>query len=117
MDPLETLLSNWTPRRPSPGLKGRVFGHGTVAAGTDLRSWLQLMPPAFAAAALLMAVAVHPGRLESAIRPEGHWTNLAFAIPHQGATAQCLQNTLPLARFTWTNAALAPSTNASVGGL
>ncbi len=114
---METLLSNWTPRRPSPALRDRTFGPGPLAPHAELRSWLQFLPPAIAATALLLAVAVHPGRLESAIRADGQWTNLAFAMPHRHATAQCLQNALPMACFTWTNAALAPSTNASVGGL
>lgn len=114
-DPLEPLLSAWTPRRPSPGLKRRLFG--TAAATLSPAAWLQFAPPAFAAVALTVTLTLHPNRLESSIRDLGYSTNLALGAAHHSAAFQSAHNSLSAASFTWTNAALAPSTNASFGGL
>lgn len=89
---------------------------GAPAAAAQPLSWFQFAPPAFAAAALALAFVLHPGRLESAVRSAGQWTNAA-AMCYGHSSRQCANNALPVACFAWTNAALAPSTNASAGGL
>lgn len=91
-----------------------MFGAPSVAAHP--LSWFQFAPPALAAAALALAFLLHPGRLESAVRSAGQWTN-AVDLAYRHSSRQCANNALPVACFAWTNAALAPSTNASAGGL
>lgn len=91
-----------------------MFGSPAVAA--QPLSWFQFAPPAFAATALALAFTLHPGRLESAMRSAGQWTNAA-TMCYRHSSRQCANNALPVACFAWTNATLAPSTNASAGGL
>lgn len=116
MDPLEKLLSGWTPRRPSPALRPALFGPAP-AAHREPVTWFQFVPAAMAAAAFALVMALHPGRLESAVRTAGTWTNTAALLAYRSSAHQCANNALPVAGFAWTNAALAPSTNASAGGL
>ncbi len=69
MNPLETQLQSWTPRRPSPKIARRLFGPAESPSLRPLRraeAWNWLSP--VAACALTMLVAVHtsshaPGRL------------------------------------------------------
>lgn len=116
MDPLEKLLSDWTPRRPSPALKSALFTSPS-ALSRESAAWFQFAPPAMAAAALALALLLHPDRLGNAVRTAGAWTNAVALLAHASSAQQCANNALPVAGFAWTNAALAPSTNASVGGL
>jgi hypothetical protein len=77
MNPLETRLQSWTPRRPSPKIARRLFGPAEKPSLRPTRSsvaWNWLSP--VAACALTMLVAVHtashaPGRLAQG-------TNAAF---------------------------------------
>ncbi len=110
---METLLSQWTPRRPSPALRRRTFA---PAAADAPPAWSQFAPPALAAAALALAFILHPVRLESAVGAAGRWTNAA-ALTYRHSARQCANNALPVAGFAWTNTSPAPSTNVSVGGL
>lgn len=116
MDPLEKLLSDWTPRPPSPALRTALFGRSPARTRTSA-SWFQFAPPAMAAAALALALTLHPDRLGNAVRQAGAWTNAVALLAHSSSAQQCANNALPVAGFAWTNAALAPSTNASAGGL
>lgn len=99
---------SWTPRRPSAALERRLFGSAPVTR--PLTPWLQFAPPALAAAALALSLTLHP-RLAAQFRLPAGETNVAQASTHS------VQNRLTAASFTWTNAALPPSTNASFGGV
>jgi hypothetical protein len=70
-----------------------------------------------AAAALAPVLTLHPDRLGNAVRKAGVWTNSVALLTHSSSAQLCANNALPVAGFAWTNAALAPSTNASAGGL
>jgi len=69
MNPLETRLESWTPRRPSPKIARRLFASAekpSLPAARRAHPWNWLSP--VAACALTMLVAVHtashvPGRL------------------------------------------------------
>jgi|HubBroStandDraft_1064217.scaffolds.fasta_scaffold178424_1 hypothetical protein len=69
MNPLESRLQSWTPRRPSPKIAQRLFGPAEKSSLRTARrgnAWNWLSP--VAACALTMLVAVHaanhmPGRL------------------------------------------------------
>src|SRR5580658_3923658 len=69
MNPLESRLQSWTPRRPSPKIARRLFGAAEKSSLRPARlgnAWNWLSPAA--ACALTMLVAVHaanhtPGRL------------------------------------------------------
>ena len=69
MNPLETQLQSWTPRRPSPKIARRLFGPAEkprLRPARRVAAWNWLSP--VAACALTMLVVVHtasraPGRL------------------------------------------------------
>ena len=69
MNPLESRLQSWTPRRPSPNLARRLFGPAqkpSLRPARRAEAWNWLSP--VAACALTMLVAFHtasraPGRL------------------------------------------------------
>ena len=116
-DPLLTLLSSWTPRRPSPALKSRLFPTPPAPAGpTSPTFWLAWTAPALGCLMLLATLGVHPaGHVEAAVWPGFGGTNTPLYAASRPAAEQRAQNALT-SSFTWTNHALVPSTNASLGG-
>ena len=116
-DPLTELLSSWTPRRPSLALKARLFPAAPARRAEAPAAWLAWAAPALACALLLMTVNLHPiGRVEAGALPGFDRTNTPLFAALRAAAEQSAQNALPVATFTWTNGASAPSTNASLRG-
>ena len=112
-DPLLTLLSSWTPRRPSPALKSRLFpgpAHGHAPP------WLVWTAPALGCLLLFTTLGMHTtGRVEAGSWPGFGGTNTPLYAAYRHAAEQSAQNLLP-ASFAWTNQASVPSTNTSLGG-
>ena len=114
------MLSSWTPRRPSAALERRLF---PAVAGTLDRSeaaptsWLAWAAPALACTVLMTTLVLHSaGRVEAATINGFEGTNTPLYAALRASAEQSAQNALPMATFTWTNRAHAPSTNASSSG-
>lgn len=114
-DPLENQLASWTPRKPSPGRKQRLFPGLRPQPGLTLAArGLAWMMPAFGTAVIVGSILVHPAAQSD---PVLSGTNgPLFAALHSSA-AQSAQNCLSISAFAWTNTTRGPSTNRSPGGL
>ena len=118
-DPLSTLLASWTPRRPSPALKQRLFPRPpTPFRDPAPLPWLPQLAWATPALACLFLLAARPMRYPLQVEARG-WPGLGtnptpLYAAYQHASEQSSQNH-PAANFTWTNHTLAPSTNTPWG--
>ena len=114
------MLSCWEPRRPSAALERVLFPATTAAldrSPATPRSWLFWAAPALACMVLMTTLVLHSaGRVEAAGVNGSEGTNTPLYAALRASAEQSTQNALPLATFTWTNRAHAPSTNASSSG-
>ena len=112
-----TLLPSWTPRRPSPALKSRLFpAHPGLADADRPTLWLVWTAPALGCLLLLATLGIHStGRVEAGVWPGFNETNTPLYAAYRHVAEQSAQNLLP-ASFAWTNRASVPSTNTSAGG-
>ncbi len=114
------MLSCWEPRRPSAALERVLFPAATAAldrSPATPRSWLLWAAPALACMVLMTTLVLHSaGRVEAAGVNGSEGTNTPLYAALRASAEQSTQNALPLATFTWTNRAHAPSTNASSSG-
>src|SRR5208282_4178378 len=102
---LETQLRSWQPRRPSAGLKRRIFSAqpGTPAAAVFL-GWLAPVT----ACALLTLLIFNSGNGLPAVS-SSHGTMVAMILSNQNYAAyasdgsQNVQNRLATVTFDWTN--------------
>jgi len=114
------MLSCWKPRRPSAALERVLFPATTAALDRSPAtpiSWLAWAAPAFACMVLMTTLVLHSASGVEAAGvngSEGTTTPLYAAL--RASAEQSAQNALPLATFTWTNRAHAPSTNVSLSG-
>lgn len=124
-------MESWTPRRPSPGLRRRIFaGRSLEAAGfgavhsplerAGLERFAGWLVPAMAGAFALF-VSLNPETRPIASRFIGQAEASAFERSPMYATLQTAAlhsaaNSLPATSFTWTNLPNAHSTNASFSG-
>ncbi|MEI6356952.1 MAG: hypothetical protein WCP53_07610, partial [Verrucomicrobiota bacterium] len=73
--------------------------------------------PALACMVLMTTLVLHSaGRVEAATVNGAEGTNTPLYAALRASAEQSAQNALPMATFTWTNRAHAPSTNASSSG-
>ena len=122
---IRNQLRSWQPRRPSPGLRNRIFNNQAVAQAANPGQWSG--PPAFrpawwvpALACLAVLANLQWGGLET-----GHMGRLAIlqaegtpsALMLQNAAALSLMNSPSRQSFTWTNQPLNPTTNGSLSGI
>ena len=119
-EPLEPMLSCWKPRRPSAALERALFPSATATLDRSQAtptSWLAWAAPALACMVLLTTLVLHSAsRVEAATVNGSEGTNTPLYAALRASAEQSAQNALPLATFTWTNRAHAPSTNASSSG-
>lgn len=115
-NPLETQLRSWTPRRPSQGLKARLFGRRPLPrAGARLSlGWLA---PATACLLLLFVTFNQTGGGLSVTSPQGPivamtLSNVSLAAYLPGSFPY-ERNALPADTFEWTNTSRSPSSIAS----
>jgi len=107
----ETQLRSWQPRRPSAGLKRRIFSArpGTPASA----AWLGWMAPATACALLTLIVFNSANGLPAG--SGSHGTMMAMNLSNQNyATyapdgSQNVQNHLATVTFDWTNSGASTS--------
>jgi hypothetical protein len=120
-EPLEPMLSCWTPRRPSAALERRLFPAASAALDRSQASptfWLAWAAPALACTVLMTTLVLHSaGRVEAATVNGSEGTNTPLYAALRASAEQSAQNALPMTTFTWTNRAHAPSTNASSSGV
>lgn len=115
IDPLEHQLASWTPRRPDPELKARLFpGRRPLPEVTRVARGLAWMMPALGTAVIVGSILVHPS-VQSG--PVLTGTNSPLFAALNSSAAQSSQNSLPMTGFAWTNTTRGPSTNGSLGGL
>ena len=113
----EQHLRSWAPRRPSAGLKARIFrGQNRTATGQDSPEPV-VVEPTFRFAwlvpvtAALLLVCVFFGQRNSATISSTRASRemIAVALSNQSAAAwlprsfACAQNSLPKETFEWTN--------------
>jgi hypothetical protein len=114
------MLSCWTPRRPSAALERRLFPAASAALDRSPATptfWLAWAAPALACTVLMTTLVLHSaGRVEAATVNGSEGTNTPLYAALRASAEQSAQNALPMATFTWTNRAHAPSTNASSSG-
>lgn len=121
MSELETLLRSWTPRRPSPGVKHRVFGRGSEPEGEDSLAVdgsgaVVLQPAPFrlgwfapATVSLLLACVLFNHHNSFVLSDSTGGPLVAAALSNQSAAAwlpgsfERSQNSLPVDAFDWTN--------------
>ncbi len=114
------MLSCWTPRRPSAALERRLFPSTSAPLDRSPATptfWLAWAAPALACTVLMTTLVLHSaGRVEAATVNASERTNTPLYAALRASAEQSAQNALPMATFTWTNRAHAPSTNASSSG-
>ena len=133
MNSVEKHLASWTPLRPSPALRDRIFGTGrtvldadpvatlgSVFEGWRRAVWLGWLAPATGATLLMVVTLLQPaarwnGAVVEASEREAFTHTSTFAAL-QTAPVHSAANNLVAASFTWTNTVLPPSTNASFRG-
>lgn len=104
MDSLETRLHSWRPRRPSSGLKRRLFGSSAnvLSGATKFLGWLAPV----AACALLTLQVFNSGNYNNPSRP---MPAMAMVLSNQNYAAYApdnfreAQNGLSSITFEWTN--------------
>ncbi len=102
-------MNSWTPRRPSPVLRRRLFGEPAeteVAPGG--MGWFA---PALSAACLF-AAALLPATVPERAHADTTGTNTALLAALDHANGQSLMNHLAASSFKSTNISAARSTNA-----
>lgn len=115
IDPLEHQLASWTPRRPDPKLKARLFpGRRPLPEVTLVARGLAWMMPALGTAIIVGSIVVHPSAQSGTVLTG---TNSPLFAALDSSAAQSAQNSLPMSRFAWTNTTRGPSTNGSPDGL
>lgn len=121
MDPLEKQLRSWMPRRPSAGLRSRIFPTAAVGAVEPLitTTWRQLAP---VTAMLLFALVTLSNHNLNSLYWSGTSVNrvlTAAAVSNLTAASYvmsldaCDRNSFPTATFASTKAGPAPSSNGS----
>jgi len=111
---LETQLLSWSPRRPSPKLKGRIFGGEAASPDSPWMIALSRFAPATAVVVLLMA------SLNGHNSPNVYLSDsdLGFAAislsnqspsSHYPAPDACDRNSPPMLIFASTNGGRSPS--------
>lgn len=114
-DPWEQPLASWTPRKPSPALRDRIFGvRGGAPEVTPVARGLAWLVPALGTAVIVGAMVVGPSHPQAGGFTGRHSAEMAAL---HAAAAQSFQNTLSSAGFAWTNTAPGPSTNESLRDL
>jgi len=114
-DPWEQSLASWTPRKPSPALRRRIFGERAEAPElTFVARGFAWLVPALGTAVIVGAIATGPVHSRAGAFAGRHSAEMAAL---DSAAAQSLQNTLSSSGFAWTNTAPGPSTNGSLRGL
>ena len=107
----ETQLRSWRPRRPSAGLKRRIFAAqpGTPASAV----WLGWMAPATVCA--LLTLLVFNSGTGLPVGSGSHGTMMAMILSNQNYAAytpddpQNVQNRLATVTFDWTNTGISTS--------
>ncbi|MBN8246911.1 MAG: hypothetical protein J0L84_05645 [Verrucomicrobia bacterium] len=117
-DPWEQPLASWTPRKPSPALRRRIFGrYADLPAPpevTPVARGLAWLVPALGTAVIIGTMVVGPAHPQAGGFTGHHSAEMAAL---DAAAAQSFQNTLSSPGFAWTNTAPGPSTNGSLRGL
>ena len=107
---LESRWRSWKPRRPSPGLKARLFPNGTAEAERDI-SWattLHWFAPAMAVLCLSTFILTRqPGNFAVP-------SSLNLVSGDYAAAAPGDHNVWPRATFHWTNSNGSTSTTGSL---
>jgi hypothetical protein len=107
----ETPLPSWRPRRPSAGLKRRIFS--AQPATPTATAWLGWLAPATACALLTLLVFNSGNGLPAG--SGSHGTMMAMILSNQNYAAfapdgpQNVQNRLPTVTFDWTNSGVSTS--------
>lgn len=116
----ETLSRHWTPRRPSPDLRARLFGVATRGPSeTDATFPLRWLAPVACGLILLLGVVSDPRG------PLGPWAGASrlladaslasrSAALFQPAEVNCRRNALPTPSLGWTNTGRSPSSIGSI---
>ena len=119
LNPLETQLRSWTPRRPSPGLKARLFG-GRQRPRTEARLSLGWLAPVTACLLLLFVTFNQTGGgLAGVSATAGQGPIVAMTLSNVSLAAYLPgsfpyeRNALPADTFEWTNTSRSPSSIAS----
>jgi hypothetical protein len=104
MNPLETRLRSWQPRRPSAGLRNRIFTAPPAAQWVPAW-WVRALAPA--AACLFLALGMIQ-QSDTLTRGSGRDAFLAGLIPSNRPIYvpdhyQSEQNSYPQVTFGWTN--------------
>ncbi|HWD19020.1 MAG TPA: hypothetical protein VHB20_07045 [Verrucomicrobiae bacterium] len=111
IDPLESQLQSWIPRRPSPEIEARLFGASRRRAAWPSHVWTWLTPAFACALTLLVAVtgsnrhgADFEGRSPSAVAslmydPEASNTPRTFTLSRTAGKIWFPQPLLDPARF------------------
>ncbi len=99
----ENPFHSWQPRRPSRGLKRRIFGSAVTQEDLPSRQWLWGLAPTMACALLtLMALNHNGGGFESRMPMNLILSNQDSAVFASGG-GQVGQNHLANVTFGWTN--------------
>src|SRR5262245_15666512 len=107
---LEKQLRSWKPRRPSPGLKARLFPQATAQAAEEF-SWanaLHWLAPAMAVLCLSTFMLARQPGIFLAPSAAGHVVSADYAAAEPGD-----HNIWPRATFEWTNSSGSTSTPGS----
>ncbi len=133
MSELEKLLRSWTPRRPSPAVKRRIFAHGNQPVEEDSvaidGSGAAVLQPApfrlgwFApvTVSLLLACVLFNHHNSFVLSDSTGGPLVAAALSNQSAAAwlpgsfERSQNSLPVDAFDWTNVSRRGSSS-GIGG-
>jgi hypothetical protein len=103
----ENQMRGWRPRRPSAGLKQRLFHDAPAAGPTQASDWFRLAPALAPALACLfvavMAAHFNGGGLWSGQRLVTAGFTNGSGVYYDGDGAQTPENHLASVTFDWTN--------------
>jgi hypothetical protein len=115
---LETQLRSWIPRRPSAGLRSRVFGAGAAAGRHPAIAWNWLAPATGGVMLLFVTLSQQNGAW-SRFGVSGEAPMVALTLSNQSLAAYLPgsfsheQNSVPADTFEWTNRSRSPSSMGS----
>ena len=121
MDPLENQLRSWMPRRPSAGLRARIFAAAGAGASEPMLAarWRQLAPVTAMLLFALVTLSNHnlnslywSGASVNRVLTTAAVSNLT-AASYVTSLDACDRNSFPTATFASTKAVPAPSSNGS----